>query len=277
MGVLETRNFPDGETYIRFRTDPAGRKAILVCTLNRPDEKFLPLSFAASTARDLGAQSLGLVAPYLGYMRQDKVFLEGEALTSTYFARQLSSAFDWLVTIDPHLHRHHALDEIYSIPTRVGHSAALIGEWIGRNVASPVLIGPDVESEQWVADVASLVAAPHYVLQKERKGDRDVRISIPDLKDCAGLTPVLLDDIVSSGRTMIEATRQLRGAGLPAPVCIGVHALFSDAAYADLVAVAARVVTTNAVPHRSNGIEVARLVAALAQDIIDSSTSAAAG
>ena len=62
MGMLETRNFPDGETYIRFRTDPAGRKAILVCTLNRPDEKFLPLSFAASTARDLGAQSLGLVA-----------------------------------------------------------------------------------------------------------------------------------------------------------------------------------------------------------------------
>ena len=86
-----------------------------------------------------------------------------------------------------------------------------------------VLIGPDIESEQWVSEVASLAGVPYRVLRKERLGDRDVRITIPDLHEVRARTPVLIDDIVSSGRTMIEAARQLRSEGLTAPVCIAVH------------------------------------------------------
>src|SRR5690349_18020046 len=119
LGSLETRAFPDGETYLRLQQDPNNRSIVLVCTLDRPNPKFLPLMFAAATAKELGATKVSLVAPYLCYMRQDKRFHEREAITSTLFAGQLSSAFDELVTVDPHLHRYRRLSEIYSIRTVV--------------------------------------------------------------------------------------------------------------------------------------------------------------
>ncbi|WP_445504389.1 ribose-phosphate pyrophosphokinase [Microvirga sp. G4-2] len=267
LGTLETRRFPDEETYVRFRVDPKGRSLILVCTLDRPDPKFLSLAFAAAAAHDLGAASVGLVAPYLAYMRQDKRFHEGEAVTSTTFARLLSSGIDWLVTIDPHLHRHKILDELYLIPNRVGHAAPFMADWIRANVQRPLIIGPDVESEQWVAEVATRAGAPFRVLRKERRGDRDVEITVPDLGEVSDQTPVLVDDIISSGQTMLETARQLKEQGLAAPVCVAVHAIFADGVYAALQDVAALVATTNAVPHQSNAIDVAPLLANLAQDL----------
>src|SRR5215831_4706490 len=119
VGEIELRAFPDGETYLRFMSNLFGRTPIIVCTLNRPNEKILPLLFAAATARELGAAKVGLVAPYLAYMRQDRRFKPGEAVTSHEIAQLLSGHFDWLVTVDPHLHRYGSLAEIYRIPTCV--------------------------------------------------------------------------------------------------------------------------------------------------------------
>ena len=260
LGQIETRKFPDGETYLRITSDVADRDVVLVCTLDRPDPKFLPVTFAATTARQLGAGRVGLVAPYLAYMRQDRRFREGEAVTSTIFATLLSSAFDWLVTVDPHLHRYKSLVEIYSIPAIAVHSAPILADWIAANERAPVVIGPDIESEQWVSEVATRANAPYRVLRKERRGDRDVEITLPDLHEFRDRTPVLVDDIVSSGRTMIETARALRAQGMRPPLCIAVHALLSSDAYAGLREVAGAVVSTNTVTHESNRIDVATLL-----------------
>ena len=268
LGRLDVRSFPDGETYLRFENEPAGMDVILVCSMDRPDPKFLPLVFAADTARDLGASRVVLVAPYLCYMRQDKRFHAGEAVTSVSFARLASAAFDGLVTLDPHLHRYRDLAEIYSVPAAVVHSAAPIAGWIARNEPKPLLLGPDIESEQWVSEVARLVDAPYRVLRKERLGDRKVKISMPDLREFREHTPVLIDDIVSSGRTMIEAAQQLQAQGLRAPTCIAVHALLTAEAYRSLKDVAAKIVSTNAVPHESNGIEISDRLAVAAADLL---------
>lgn len=257
LGRIVTRRFPDGETYVRYDTPVSGRSLVLICTLDRPDDKFLPLAFAAAAARDLGATRIGLVSPYLAYMRQDRRFQQGEAVTSTYFAKLLSSQVDWLVTVDPHLHRRQSLAEIYSIPTQVMHAAPLVSEWIRNEVKMPLLIGPDSESEQWVAAVARDARAPHVVLQKVRHGDRKVEISIPDVARWRNHTPVLVDDIVSSGRTMIETVSHLKAAGMPPPICVAVHGIFADNAFGDLVAAGSgRVVTTNTVAHESNAIDI---------------------
>ena len=268
MGLLEMRSFPDGETYLRFGTDVAGRSVILVCTLDRPDAKFLKLAFTAATARELGAGPVGLVAPYLAYMRQDKRFHPGEAVTSVQFARMLSAEIDWLVTVDPHLHRYPSLDPIYPIPTRTAHAAPLLAAWIGSNVERPVLIGPDIESEQWVAAVAGMVGAPYRVLRKLRRGDRDVEISVPELHLSSDRVPVLIDDIVSSGRAMMETARQLREQHLARVVCVAVHALFSDETYRSLGDIASAVVTTNAVVHPSNAIDVTPVIAEAVRQLI---------
>lgn len=262
LGKTEIRRFPDGETYLRIDSAVRDRTAILLCSLDRPDEKFLQLRFLAATARDLGAQAVGLVCPYLAYMRQDRRFHPGEALSSAYFARYLSDSLDWLVTVDPHLHRRHSLGEIFSVPAAVVHAAPQISAWVRENVPAPILIGPDSESEQWVAEVAADAKAPYVVLEKVRRGDRAVEVSLPVHADYPGRTPVLLDDIISTARTMIEATLRLKQAHLPPPICIGVHAIFAGDAFAELKrAGVQKIVTCNTISHPSNGINVTALVA----------------
>lgn len=251
------RRFPDGESYVRIDTPLAGRHVVIACTLHEPDFKILPLVFTAATAKELGAREVGLAAPYLAYMRQDKRFMDGESVTSIHFARLISRYVDWIVTVDPHLHRRRSLDEIYSIPNAVVHAAPMLADWIRGNVRSPVLIGPDSESAQWVSQVAQDAEAPWLVLEKVRRGDRDVAVSVPDPDAVRGRTPVLVDDIISTARTMIAAVRHLTGNGMAAPVCVGVHAVFAAQAHSELLSAgAARVVTTNTIPHASNAIDV---------------------
>jgi len=251
------RQFPDAETYVRLLTSPTGRNVVFACGLERPDHKSIGLYFAASTARELGARSIGLVAPYLAYMRQDARFNVGEAVTSVTYAHWLSQFIDWLVTMDPHLHRHRALDEIYTIPTAVASSTAAISRWIVANVREPLLIGPDAESVQWVKAIAESVCCPYLVLDKQRHGDRDVEVSVPALGEWQRRTPVLVDDIISTARTMIAAAAQLRAQSSHPPVCVGVHALFGDDAHRALTASGVgRIATCNTVAHTTNAIDV---------------------
>lgn len=269
VGQMEMRRFPDGESYIRLLSPVHGRDVIFVCTLDRPDEKMMSLYLAASIARELGARRIGLVAPYLAYMRQDARFQEGEGVTSAHFARFVSDFCDWLVTVDPHLHRHHKLNEIYSIPTKVVRAAPVIGDWIAANVENPVIVGPDSESEQWAAKVAKSVGCPYTVLDKTRKGDRDVVVSAPDTSAWKGGTPVLVDDITSTAQTMIAAVNRLKEAGLPAPVCVTVHPVFAGTAWDDLRAAGVeRIVSCNTIAHPTNQIDLSDEVAVAAVELM---------
>ena len=261
FGAIETRRFPDQEAYVRVASEVAGKRVDIVCTLARPDPQFLSLIFAAGAARELGAESVHLIAPYLAYMRQDKSFHAGEAISSTHFARLLSGAFDSLVTIDPHLHRRSSLSEIFTIPTRVEHAAPLLARWIKEHVSDALVIGPDSESEQWVAAVAATAGVPHVVLSKERFGDRDIRIAAPDLTAWSGRRPVLIDDIVSSGKTMIEAAKLAPQQGLKRPICLVVHALFADASFDELSRLSDGIASTDTVSHPSNVMSVVDLIA----------------
>jgi len=262
MLPLVLRRFPDGEAYIRFEGDCRSQPVAIVASLDRPDEKTPGLLFLADALRDEGATSVGLIAPYLGYLRQDARFQPGEAVSSKTYARVLSGAFNWLVTVDPHLHRNRSLSEVYTIPARVVHAAPAIAAWVAANVKAPALIGPDSESAQWVSDIAARIAAPWLVLDKTRRGDRDVEVSIPDPTKLKGHTPVLVDDILSSGRTMIAAAKQFRALGAANVIGIGVHAILGgDALTALHAAGISKVVTCNTITHPTNGIDLTDLVA----------------
>lgn len=258
--AVEARRFPDRESYVRVASDVTAKRVDIVCTLADPDPQFLALIFAAGAARESGAESVHLIAPYLAYMRQDARFKPGEAISSAYFGKLLSQNFDSLTTVDPHLHRLRDLSEVFSIPTRVIRAAPMLGEWIKSNVATPLVIGPDAESEQWAREIAARAGAPYVVLEKKRLGDREVRIRAPSLSEWQGRTPVLVDDLVSSGQTMIEASIAIRRQGLPKPYCVIVHPLFADVAYERLRSEAAAVVSTDTVRHVSNAIGVAGLL-----------------
>lgn len=257
LGELALRRFPDGESHVRVGTAVAGREVVLCCSLHAPDARTVPLLLLAATVRDVGAARVGLVAPYLPYLRQDARFEPGEGVTARYYPRLLAGGVDWLVTVDPHLHRLSSLGAVYPIPTAVAHAAPAIAAWLRGTVPNGVIVGPDAESAQWVADVAERAGLPGIVLRKERRGDRTVRVSVPDLAPWPGRTPVLVDDIISTAHTMIAAVGQLRARGSPAPVCIGIHAVLCGGAVEALLAAgAARIVTCNTIAHATNAIDI---------------------
>lgn len=253
------RQFPDGESYLRYESPVQGKKIIIVDTLDHPNEKILPLLFAAETAKELGATEVGLIAPYLAYMRQDTRFHSGEAVTSTYFAKLVSQTFDWMMTVDPHLHRYHALSEIYTIPTKIIPAAPVISSWIQEHIKQPLLIGPDGESKQWVSQIAQAIDAPFTILGKVRLGDQDVKVSIPLMKEFPNHVPVLVDDIISTGQTMIETIRHLNSLKTKKPVCIVVHPIFAGLITQTLLHEGAeRIVSCNTIPHDSNQLDLSQ-------------------
>jgi ribose-phosphate pyrophosphokinase len=256
--IAKTHEFPDGESCVRIDPSKIREMVFVIHSLYHPDQLLLPLLFLAETLRDYKARKIVLIAPYLAYMRQDMRFNEGEGISAKYFAKLISGYFDSLITVDPHLHRIKQLEEIYSISTRIIHAAPLVAEWIHKNIKLPLLIGPDSESEQWIHDLANQADAEFILLEKTRHGDRSVEISVPDVSQWQEHTPVLFDDIISTGKTMIETIKHLKKTDLAAPVCIGVHGIFSGNAYQELIAAGAdKVVTTNTIEHLSNEINIA--------------------
>ena len=261
IGKITLRDFPDGETYIRFKSSLKDREVIILDSLEQPNQKILPLLFVAKTAKEIGAKRIGLCAPYLAYMRQDKQFHPGEGITSSYFASIVSQHFDWLVTVDPHLHRRHNLSEIYFIPNAVLHAAVDISQWIANEINNPILIGPDNESKQWVSEVAQGAKAPYLILEKIRHGDHEVEVSRPTVDGFLNHTPVLVDDIISTAHTMIETLNHLKKLKMKPTICIGVHAIFADKAYESLLqAGAVQIVTCNTINHPSNKIDLSAII-----------------
>lgn len=260
MGAIDSREFPDGESYLRIASHVDKRSCVVVCDLSDPNRKYLPLIFLLDTLRELGASNIGLIAPYLSYMRQDRRFVDGEAVTSRVFARALSAHIDWLVTVDPHLHRYHSLDEIYRVPSRVVQGAPALAEWL-KAKTNLLLIGPDAESEQWVSGIASYSGHPFVIGRKQRFGDRHVEVTLPDISDYPSHTAVIIDDVISSGQTILQCIKSVKKAGINRIQCVAVHGIFADGVDTALMSAGLEsLVTSNTISHRSNAIDMAPLL-----------------
>ena len=261
MAVIEQHRFPDGE--IRLRLPPViPEKAIFLCTLNDPNEKLIALLLAAHTARDLGAKHLTLVAPYLAYMRQDIAFQAGEAISQRVIGGFLARLFDGLITVDPHLHRVASLQAAVPVAQAIALSGApLLSDFIASRRLNPLLIGPDEESAQWVAQAASRHGFDHAVCRKVRHGDREVEMALPEIQ-FSGRQVVLLDDVVSTGHTIAQATRLLLAAGAASVDLAVTHALFaSDALLVIVGAGISDIWSTDCIDHSSNAVSMATPIA----------------
>lgn len=273
-GQICHRHFPDGESYIRLETDVKDRDVIFITDLSQPDCKLIPLIFAAKTAASLGAYRVGLVAPYLPYMRQDRSFQSGESISAHHFAHFLSDAFDWLVTIDPHLHRVKNLADLYQLKPLTLTASPLIAAWIESHIKNPLIIGPDSESHQWASSIANALNVPFIVASKVRRGDQNVEVDMPISVQFKNQTPVIVDDIISTGTTLIETIKALQPFVLKPVICIAVHALLPpDRENEILRNGAAQIITTNTITHKSNAIEVVDLISQAIDKYLKSSKS----
>lgn len=260
---LKLHTFPDGETLV---TGPAESfsSVILYCSLVRPNEKLTPLMFAVDALLRTGTDRIILVSPYMPYMRQDQQFSPGQALSQQAFGRFIAALVDRVVTVDAHLHRTKNIEEVFpGIDACNLSSAGTIARYAAEQGidSSTVLVGPDVESRQWVEQLAKLLGCEFCVGEKARHSDHEVTIRFPEVK-LKGHQVLLVDDIVSSGGTMIEAVKSLKAAGATQVVLAVTHALLSKVTEQVLYEVGvSKIWTTDSTSHDLACIELADLLA----------------
>lgn len=260
---IAIHTFPDGE--LRVTTGPAAATTIIYASLDRPNDKLIALMFAAEALRRGGVRRLVLVAPYLCYMRQDTAFHDGEAVSQKVIGALIAGCVDRIITVDAHLHRTASIKAVFpGIESDNLSAMPVIAEALRHAALDPATIvaGPDAESLPWVRDLAGRLGLSHMVAQKTRAGDRSVAIAFPDAACVAGRPVLIVDDIVSSGGTMIACARALIEAGATGIDAMVTHALFAEEFCGEMIASGIRSIrSTHTVPHSTNAIELDGLFA----------------
>jgi len=261
LAEITLHHFPDSESLVRL--PPSLPEHVIICrSLNQPNDKLIELLLAATTARELGAKRITLVAPYLSYMRQDIANQPGEAVSQRIIGKLLASLFDDVLTVDPHLHRISSLDQAIPIKNAVSLTATdAIAEFLKQQFTDAILLGPDSESKQWVAGIAKQTGFDYLIADKNRQGDKQVAMVLPEY-DYADMPVIIIDDMASTGRTISKAAGLLHTLGVKAVYAVVTHALFCDDAEAHILAAGIKAVwTTDSIDHPNSCIQLNGLLA----------------
>jgi ribose-phosphate pyrophosphokinase len=253
---IALHRFPDGE--MRVTVGPAAPTTIVYASLDQPNDKLLALVFAAEALRRGGARRVVLLAPYLCYMRQDAAFHDGEAISQKAIGRLIAGTVDRVITVDAHLHRTADIKAVFpgieadnlSAMPAIANALRILGIDPGTIVA-----GPDAESRPWVSDLASRLGLAYTVARKIRRSDRAVAIEFAEPALIAGRPVLLVDDIVSSGGTLVACAKSLRAAGARTIDAVITHALFPPEMAVEFAAAGIRSIrSTSSVSHPTNAI-----------------------
>ena len=268
LAEVSLHHFPDSESFIRLPPSLPGH--VIVCrSLNQPNDKLIELLLCATTARELGAKRLTLVAPYLCYMRQDFANQPGVAVSQRIIGKMLANLFDDVLTVDPHLHRIASLDQAIPVKNAISLTAAdEIGRFLKKKLEYALLLGPDSESEQWVANIANKIGFDYCIARKERRGDKQIEMTLPE-NNFVNKTIVIIDDMASTGRTLGMATRMLQAAGALEIYAVVTHPLFCGDAEAHILQAGIKAIwSTDSIDHTTSCIKLDALLANAIKAII---------
>lgn len=255
-------NFPDGDIYLKFNADIKGEKIIIVESFQpNSNQALLDIVFACKTAKDLGAKKVILISPYLAFMRQDKRFNPGEAINAHIMANLINECADKFITVDPHLHRILKMKDVFTIPAKNLTANHAIAMFIKKNIKKPIVVGPDWESYQWADKISAEIGVEDTVLEKTRHNTRDVDVEVKKEIEIEGKDVVIVDDIISTGNTMIKALKESKKRRARTVTAIGVHGLFVENGLKKMKKAGFdNIYTVNTIEHETNKIDITQTI-----------------
>jgi ribose-phosphate pyrophosphokinase len=256
---LETRKFPDGERYIRIG-GKLEQDAVVVQSTGYPqDQNLLELFLILKTLKNLDVENIKVVIPYFGYGRQEKRFKSGEAVSAQVVAELIESCgSSEIVSINLH---EDGLRKLFNIPAYNISAMPLIAEYIGENFKDPVIIAPDKGALGFATEIANILGCNSDHLEKTRLSPDKVETRTKNL-DVHGREAVIIDDIISTGGTIINASKILRQHGASKIVVSCVHPVLVEDALLRIFATGVDdVIATNTLQSDASTISVAPLIA----------------
>lgn len=204
----ELKRSSHGETYVRIGTKLKGAHAIVVQSTPYPqNDNLMELFFLLGAAKDSGARRVTAVVPYLAYARQSKRYKPGEAISAQTICKLIGHGADELFVVD--IHDVETMKN-FLIPARNLNAAPLLGQYFSSlNLKCPLILGPDQKAFECAQRAAAELGAESDYLTKKRVTPTKVITQTKSL-DVAGRDVVIIDDIISTGGTIIEATKSLK-------------------------------------------------------------------
>ncbi len=230
LGYAQLEKLPDGEKYVRISTDVEGEDVILVNSFaHNPDEMLIETIFLIETLKDYNAKSVTGVFPYFPYSRQDRRFIKGEAFSLKIVADLLRNAgLDGMIVVDFHLHRLRNLTSFFGFEVKNLTAMHKLAEFANENfdMDDPIVVAPDEEAVQWAKLVADDLSLNYVALQKIRIDAENVIIdSAP--KEVEGRDVLIVDDMISTGGTVIQAIKALKRVGCGKVFVACTHAILA--------------------------------------------------
>jgi ribose-phosphate pyrophosphokinase len=261
LAKVETRRFPDDECYVRIDDDLDDQEVFLVQT-SWPDKNIVELFLLQDAIREFDVDSLTTVVPYFGYARQDKQFKPGEPISARILARLMQLNTDAFMTVDVHAPK--VIDWFGNISAKNVAAYPEIGRYLkGKGIE--LILSPDEGRADNAKRVADVVNCEADFLVKERLDGENVRIT-PKRLDAKGKKVAIVDDIISTGGTIIKAAEQLRKQNAAKIYAVCTHGVFSGDAISKLEAVCDDICTTDTIENPKTCISVAPQIARMAKE-----------
>jgi ribose-phosphate pyrophosphokinase len=256
------KTFPDGESYLRLNGDVKGEEVVIVQTTGPPqDAHIMQLFLMVNTAKDLGAERVTAVVPYLAYARQDKRFLPGEAISIETFIKLIeASGTDRFLTVN--IHKEGVLKR-FSIPAKNLSAITLLAEHFkNKGLAGAFSLAPDKGALELAEEAERVLDGGCGWLRKER--DRltgEIRVEEKRF-NIEGRDVIVFDDIISTGGTIAAAVKMLKMQGAKRVYAACAHPLLVGEAQRKIMQGGAEeIVGTDCVPSPVSVVSIAPLIA----------------
>ncbi len=235
---IEKRTFPDGEVCPRILTDKIDKHVVVaerMMTTEYHNHYLVEVLLTVKNLKSMGAENIDVVMPYFVYSRQDNVFRSGEPFSAKFVLEMLADAgATRFFTVSSHMDRDKEMLSFSPIPAyNINGFAAVTDHMKTMKLHNPIIVGPDEGAQSYIKDISSALGCEGVTFHKERNLETG-NITMKADFDMKGKDVIIVDDMVSSGATIVSAIDICKKAGAKSVYCVVVHITAQKAA--DMIA-----------------------------------------
>jgi ribose-phosphate pyrophosphokinase len=227
---MEVKRFSDGEIDVKIGDSVRGQDVFVIQPTCRPvNENLIELFIILDALRRASAARVNAVVPYYGYARKEKKTQARDPISAKLMANIIeATGADRVVTVDLHAE---AIQGFFDIPVDALTASKILARHVRErhHDGNLVVFSPALGATTRPRALARLLDAPIAIIDKRRPTDDDVEV-LNVIGDAAGRNCVLVDDLISTGRTLIGAARALRATGAIGVDVVVTHGVLSGGA-----------------------------------------------